>query len=210
MPSRGLDGRTVRMLLIIGAGGHASDVADLAMRCGVPRIAVRDDRPVNGDRFERRGIRMLPTGEGLPEGATCTLGIGRPTSRRGAAQDLPEETAHAPLVDPAAVMSPSADLSAGVQVFWLAGISPLVSLGRHVLVSYGATVGHDTTVGNYSSVFPGAHVSGEVDIGEAVLIGSGAVVLQGLTIGDGAVLGAGAVVTRDVSPGAKVTGVPAR
>lgn len=198
------------MLLIIGAGGHGSDVADLAMRCGVAGLAVRDDGPIAGDRFDRRGISVLSTDEEVPDGATFTLGIGNPASRRGAAQGLPRGRAHRPLVDPSAVVSSSADLAAGVQVFWLAGVSPLVTLGHHVLVSYGATVGHDTTIGNHSCVLPGARVSGDVSIGETVLIGSGAVVLQGLAIGDGAVIGAGAVVTRDVPRGATVTGIPAR
>jgi acetyltransferase-like isoleucine patch superfamily enzyme len=41
-------------------------------------------------------------------------------------------------------------------------------------------------------------------------IGSGAVILGGVEIGEGALVGAGAVVTRDVAPGARVAGVPAR
>jgi len=41
-------------------------------------------------------------------------------------------------------------------------------------------------------------------------IGSGAVILGGVTVGAGALVGAGAVVTRDVPPGAVVTGNPAR
>lgn len=41
-------------------------------------------------------------------------------------------------------------------------------------------------------------------------IGSNATILCGITIGENAVVGAGAVVTRDVAPGAVVTGNPAK
>jgi acetyltransferase-like isoleucine patch superfamily enzyme len=41
-------------------------------------------------------------------------------------------------------------------------------------------------------------------------VGSAAVILGGVTVGAGALVGAGAVVTRDVPPGAVVTGNPAR
>lgn len=41
-------------------------------------------------------------------------------------------------------------------------------------------------------------------------IGSGCTIVCGVTIGEGAVVGAGSVVNRDVPPGARVAGVPAR
>ncbi|ASM72110.1 bifunctional N-acetylglucosamine-1-phosphate uridyltransferase/glucosamine-1-phosphate acetyltransferase [Pseudosulfitobacter pseudonitzschiae] len=49
-----------------------------------------------------------------------------------------------------------------------------------------------------------------VTIGADVWIGAAALILPGVTIGDGAIIGAGSVVTRDVAPGAVVTGNPAR
>jgi acetyltransferase-like isoleucine patch superfamily enzyme len=47
-------------------------------------------------------------------------------------------------------------------------------------------------------------------IEDGAMIGGGASVLPGVVIGVGAIVGSGAVVTRDVAPGARVMGVPAR
>lgn len=49
-----------------------------------------------------------------------------------------------------------------------------------------------------------------VSIGEDVWIGGGAILVPGVTVGNGAVIGAGSVVTRDVAPGLRVVGSPAR
>ena len=49
-----------------------------------------------------------------------------------------------------------------------------------------------------------------IEVQEGASIGSGSIILGGVTIGAGALVGAGAVVTRDVPPGERVVGVPAR
>lgn len=49
-----------------------------------------------------------------------------------------------------------------------------------------------------------------INVGERAFVGARAFVLPGLTIGAGAVVGAASVVTRDVPPGARVCGNPAR
>jgi acetyltransferase-like isoleucine patch superfamily enzyme len=45
---------------------------------------------------------------------------------------------------------------------------------------------------------------------ERAYVGAGAILLPGITVGREAIIGAGAVVTRDVPPGIKVVGVPAK
>lgn len=52
--------------------------------------------------------------------------------------------------------------------------------------------------------------SGSIIIEEDAWIGAGAIILPGVRIGRRAIVGAGAVVTRDIMPGKKVVGIPAR
>ena len=86
----------------------------------------------------------------------------------------------------------------------------------------GVRAGHvtylgDSTIGEQTNIGAGAITCNfdgvekhPTTIGANVFIGSDSMLVAPLTIGDGAATGAGSVVTRDVEPGAKVVGVPAR
>jgi len=102
------------------------------------------------------------------------------------------------------------------------GAMAFLNVGCVVLDSAPVTIGADSMLG------PGVHIycadhhrdiekrragierALPVRIGSDVWIGGGAIILPGVTIGDGAIVAAGAVVSRDVAPGARVAGVPAR
>lgn len=61
-----------------------------------------------------------------------------------------------------------------------------------------------------AAIMDGALELAPVTLEDGCDIGARAVILPGVTVGQGAQVGAGAVVTRDVAPGAIVSGVPAR
>jgi serine acetyltransferase len=48
------------------------------------------------------------------------------------------------------------------------------------------------------------------EVGDGAFIGSDSMLIAPIVIGEGAMTGAGSVVTRDVAPGKRVVGVPAR
>ena len=72
-------------------------------------------------------------------------------------------------------------------------------------VGEGTNVGAGTITCNYDGANKNATI-----IGKNVFIGSNSSLVAPLTVGDGALTGAGAVVTRDVAPGERVAGNPAR
>ncbi len=74
-----------------------------------------------------------------------------------------------------------------------------------------ATIGEETNVGagTITANYDGEKKN-ETFIGKNVRIGSNSSLIAPLTIGDGALTGAGSVVTKDVEPGERVVGNPAR
>lgn len=105
-----------------------------------------------------------------------------------------------------------------------------IRLGDGVFLNFGCTILDVCVVqiGDRTQIGPGvqiltadhprdaaARASGlefgrPIRIGADVWIGGGAIVLPGVQVGDGALIGAGAVVTKNVAPGARVVGNPAR
>ena len=204
-------------LVLVGGGGHASDVLQAveavnAVRATYQVVGVLDDDEVDGRRFAGRGVDRIGSVEDvLTVDAAYVLCLGWPWTRHAVARRIGERGRPAP-----AIVHPSADIGVGVElgpgsvVLGGAHISPFVRFGAHALVSYLASVGHDATFGDHASVMPNAAVSGGVDGGHRVLVGSGAVVTEGVRLGDDVRVGAGAVVVTDVPAGLTVVGVPAR
>lgn len=67
-------------------------------------------------------------------------------------------------------------------------------------------VAHDVRIGRRCKIVAHTMLGGSTTIGDDVWVGPNASISNGLTIGKGAFVTLGAVVTRDVAPGARVTG----
>jgi sugar O-acyltransferase (sialic acid O-acetyltransferase NeuD family) len=210
---------TRRRVMLLGAGGHASDVLGAIERInlGAPVwdvIGIADDSKVPKlERFVTRNIPFLGTIEEAlsrhPD-VEFLATVGFPAGRRLVAERAEHAGCRAAtLVDPRAIVAPSVEIGAGSVIMGGSYLSALVGIGRHVYVSGLVVVGHDTTVGDYSSLMPGAMICGDAMLGSDVLVGANATVLQGARIEEGANVGAGAVVRR-VAAGTTVSTIWAR
>lgn len=80
------------------------------------------------------------------------------------------------------------------------------TLGEETVVDNLVYIAHDVQIGRRVQICALVNILGRVEIGDEAYIGPSSVVINGARIGAGAKVSIGAVVTRDVDPGAKVTG----
>lgn len=206
-----------RPLLIVGAGGHGSEVLAYCREMGQPVLGFLDDRrPVGA----WAGAEVLGDLQSLPQwlqrypNAMVHVAIGNNAIRRalvGRVQAMglgPE--GHALIAHPDCRRGVSVEVGEGTLLAPASVLTTRLSVGRHCIVNIKASVSHDAVVGDFCNLNPGAILCGSVVLGEGVSIGAGAVVIEGRRVGANTVVGAGAVVVSDLPEGVVAVGVPAR
>ncbi len=194
------------MIHLIGAGGHASVIADIVRRRAVDGVVLWADQPPRDGRFSP-DVQWRPLAELRPD-TPVILAIG----------DLPlrvELRARYPraadaLTDPSSIVGHGVRLEPGTVVKPGVIINANAVVEQDAILNTGCIIEHDCRIARNTHVAPGARLGGGVIVGESTLIGTGAIVLPEVSVGARASVGAGAVVVRDVADGETVIGVPAR
>jgi len=89
-------------------------------------------------------------------------------------------------------------------------VTTRVKIGRHCILNVCSSVSHDCLIGDFVNINPKVTVCGNVKIGNGCYIGAGATIIDKVSIGDWTVVGAGAVVKDDLPSYVTAVGVPAR
>ncbi len=206
-----------RELILLGAGGHASVVAESAVAAGWRVVGYLANEPTREMRCAALAVPWLgtveqPTADGvrlLEQAVKVHAAVGDARVReRWSARFGPERLAT--IVHPTACVSPSATIGPGSYIGAFAAINASASIGISVIINTSAIVEHGVRIGAFTHCAPRSTMAGLADIGERTLVGAGAVVLPFVKVGADAIVGAGAVVHRDVASGITVAGTPAR
>lgn len=203
-------------LVLLGGGGHALVVAEAAALAGYFVAGFYDDRTDAALARRVAAVRLGSLDDFLnADGTTAYIITIGDTATRAALghrvrRGRPATRACRALVHPRAIVSPSAELGAGVFVGPGAIVHSFAQVGDHAIINSGAIVEHECKVGEHAHIAPGAVLGGNVSVGRATLLGIGCRVIPRVKIGNDCVVGSGAVVIRDVDDRARVVGVPAR
>lgn len=206
-------------LYIVGAGGFGREIHEYALDArvawgGAPVWVAGfvDDNAAALDGHDVAARVVARIDEVAPEADDrFVLAVGDPRLRKRLAQRLGERGARfVSIVHPSAYVAREVVIGDGVVVGPLSYVGPGAVLRDHVAINPQVAVAHDVKLDRYAVLSPMCAANGNVELGEGAFLGTHATVLPGRRIGAWAMVGAGALVNRDVAPGEKCVGVPAR
>lgn len=197
-------------IAILGFGGHARSVADVALELGVRHLCFVDENVRSEEQFA--GFAAVKDLEcPLPDGWAVFPALGDSAKRQRKVESvLQDGLPLATLIAKSAYIGCEATVEKGVFVGNNASVGPAVKLGIGCIINTSAVMDHESVVGDYTHVSVNATVAGRCRIGRNVMIGAGAVIIDGIRIADGVIVGAGAVVVRDIDKPGVYVGVPAK
>lgn len=196
-----------KSLVILGFGGHARSVADVALAAGWAQIVFVDQNAREGEMLGEFAVHStLPVGWAEESMAFPAAGDNRRREAMCEAAPFPVAT----LIAPNANVGFRAQIMEGTFVGHMAHVGPQSQIGRGVILNTGCVIEHECSIGEFTHVSVNATVAGRCKIGAHVMLGAGATVIDGVSICEQAIIGAGAVVVDDIVEPKTYVGVPAK
>lgn len=204
LPQKVLMGMT-KDICILGAGGHAKVVIELAemLKYDIKSIFDQDKSKKNIFHYS-----VEHDSEKISENRNVFLALGNNQNRKIGSEKY--ETADFNLIHPSGIISKSVKMGYGNALMAGVIINSSVQIGDHCIINTGSCIDHDCRIDNFVHISPKAALAGNVKVKEGAQIGIGACIKQNITVGKWAVVGAGAVVINDVPDFAVVVGNPAK
>lgn len=195
-------------LIIIGAGGHAKVVADIAEKSGYTDICFVDDTKT-GSCVGFPVIGKIDDVEKLNDSKTdFVIGIGNNEIRKAIAHKY--NVNYVTLIHPSAQIAVNVTFGIGTVVMAGAVVNPDTVIKNHCILNTSCVVEHDNVIEDYVHISPNVALGGTAHICEGTHVGIGATIVNNITVCAGCRIGAGAVVVKSIEKSGTYIGVPAK
>jgi len=194
-------------LVIIGAGGHAKVILDIAQKCGFDILGFLDDNAI-GEILGYSVLGKVSDCVKFDKDIRFFVAIGKNEIREKITETYNLKCAT--LIHPSAQIGIDVKIGSGTVVMANAVVNPSANIGKGCIINSSSIVEHDCEMGDYSHISPAAVLCGTVKIGKKVHIGGASVVKNNIKICSDVTVGIGAAVTKDITETGIYIGVPAR
>lgn len=196
-------------LLIIGCGGHAKVITDIAKDVGYEKIFYQDnnlkknkflDSKVFHQEFKNfdKNFFVALGDNYLREKVTTNFKLKNPNS------------VAVSLIHPSSYISKSCSIGNGTVIMPLCIVNSHTKVGEGVIINNRSSIDHDNVLMNYSSIAPGVTTGGNVKLGERSAISIGATIKHKIEIGNDTVIGASSFVNINIDSNIVAYGSPVR
>lgn len=196
-------------LIIIGAGGHAKVVADIAIKNGYNLLGFLDDSPKSETVVGYPVLGPIKDCHKYAQTASFAIGIGNGDVRERISAEY-SFLSYPALIHPSSQIGLDVSIGEGTVVMAGTVISSSVNIGKFCIVNSCAVVEHDSSLGNYTHAAPRSTICGTVKVGENVWLGAGCTVNNNVIVCDDVFIGSGAVVIKNIVEKGLYVGVPAK
>ena len=202
-----------KRLIILGASGHASIVAEIAQQAGYSLFCLDDDKSklntiINGIQCNGE-IETLK--DYSPINFCVALAIGNNELRKKLYNFAKKLGFTLPtLVHEKACISKSATIGEGTLICANSVVNAWANIGNGVIVNTGAIIEHHNAIHDFSHISPGATLCGNVSVGELTWCGANSTVIESKKITSNVTIAAGSTVISNINQAGVYIGSPAQ
>jgi len=199
-------------IVIIGTGGHAVSIANVAHGSGMNVVAFVDDNKVGTNLLN---IPVISSQQCINEhsAANLTIAIGDNALRERVCNEYKSAMPNArfpALIHSSAVIGINTEVGDGTVVMPQVNIGPNCKVREFCILNTSSSIDHDCEMDAFSSIAPRVVTGGNVKIGLGSAVSIGTTVKHGVIIGDDVVIGANSYVNKRVESNVLAYGSPCK
>lgn len=196
-----------KTLLIIGAGGHARSVADVALQIGYKDLVFWDKNAKENEKiFNFPVVKDIDI---LNNSKRIIVAIGDNEERERFFSSL-NKNYIVNIISSLSYLGRELSMENGNFISHGSYIGPLVKIGINNIINTHCVIEHECEIGNNNHISINSTIAGRCKIRNNVFVGAGSIIKDRISICSNVIVGAGSVVVKDIIESGTYIGIPAK